>query len=200
MRPRADRAARTSIRAFVAAELPRDLQGRAAAVQERLKAARADVKWVESERLHLTLKFLGQVEVSAVGPIIDAIRSVTSGRAAVRLALAGVGAFPQVRAPRVIWVGVRDEARALTELQVQLDVRLEPLGFRREERSFAPHLTLGRVRGLARREQLALALASMSAEPLGEMLVDRIALMQSDLRPEGPHYTVLHSFPLERRA
>jgi 2'-5' RNA ligase len=146
------------------------------------------------------LKFLGQVEASAVKPIIDVITSVTSTRGPVRLVFAGVGAFPQSRAPRVIWVGVTDETQALTGLQVQLDLRLEPLGFRREERPFSPHLTLGRVRGPARREQLSVALASMSPEPFGEMLVDRIDLMQSDLRPEGPRYSVLHSFPLEHGA
>ncbi|MGH7429210.1 MAG: RNA 2',3'-cyclic phosphodiesterase, partial [Candidatus Methylomirabilaceae bacterium] len=180
----------------VAANLDPGLRERAARVQERLWETRADVAWVRPENLHLTLKFLGEVEETALGAVADAIGSVATGPGPFRLVFAGLGAFPQPRTARVVWVGVGEGAEGLAELHARLEAALEPLGFRREERPFTSHLTVGRVRGPGRREQLAAAVTSMAAEPLGEMLLDRIDLMRSELRPEGARYSVLHTFPL----
>ena len=193
---RPDRPLPPTVRAFVAVNLDPELKGALARVQERLKATRADVGWVKPENLHLTLKFLGHVEESRSGLIVEAVGAATQGYGSFHLALGGLGAFPQPRAARVVWVGVSRGAEALAALQAKIEVGLEPLGFPREERPFTAHLTLGRVRGPARREQLAVALTSMAAEALGEMVVDRIELMKSDLHPAGARYSVLQSFPL----
>ncbi len=128
--------------------------------------------------------------------VAEAVQSAALGYGSLRLAFAGLGAFPQPRSARVIWIGVREGAQGLAGLQARLEERLEPLGFPPETRPFAAHLTLGRVRGPGRREQLAAVLTSMPAEPLGEMVLDRIELMKSDLRPDGARYSVLRSFPL----
>jgi len=196
MSHRPERSVGPTVRAFVAVNLDQDLKDALAKVQERLKATRADVGWVRPESLHLTLKFLGQVEESRLGAVAEAIAAAATGYGSFRLVLGGVGAFPQPRAARVVWIGVQQGAEALVTLQARVEAGLEALGFAREERPFAAHLTLGRVRGPARREQLAVALTSIPAEPLREMMLHRIDLMKSELGPGGARYTALQTFPL----
>jgi len=185
-----------TIRTFVAANLASGLKETMAQGQERLKAARADVTWVKPENLHLTLKFLGQVEETRIPAVSEAVAAAARGYGSFRLVLGGLGAFPQPRAARVVWIGVSEGAQALSALQARVEGGLESLGFPREERLFTAHLTLGRVRGPRHREQLAVALTSTPAGPLGEMMLHRIDLMKSDLGPGGARYSVLQSFPL----
>ncbi len=185
-----------AIRTFVAVNLAPGLKETLAQVQERLKAARADVTWVRPENLHLTLKFLGQVEETRLAAVAEAVATAARGYGSFRLVLGGLGAFPQPRVARVVWIGVSEGAQALAALQARVEGGLESLGFPREERPFTAHLTLGRVRGPRHREQLAVALTSVPAEPLDEMVLHRIELMKSDLGPEGARYSVLQSFPL----
>lgn len=196
MPDRADAQPISTIRAFVAANLDPDLKAALAGAQERLKATRADVGWVRPDNLHLTLKFLGQVEEGRIGAIGEAIAAATARRGPVRLVFQGLGAFPSPRAARVVWIGLSHGAEALAELQARIEEQLESLGFAREARPFTAHLTLGRVRGPAHREQLARALAGAPAEMLGDMLLDRIELMKSDLSAGGARYSILQSFPL----
>lgn len=186
----------SAIRAFVAANLDPDIKAALAGVQDQLKATRADVGWVQPENLHLTLKFLGQVEEGRLGVIGKAVAAAATGCGPVRLIFEGLGAFPHPRTARVVWVGVSHGAEALTELQAKVEAALEPLGFARETRPFTAHLTLGRVRSPARRAQLARALTGAIAEALGEMVLDRIELMKSDLSAAGARYSVLQSVPL----
>lgn len=194
---RPDRPSGLTVRAFVAVNLEPGLKEALAHVQQRLKATRADVGWVRPENIHLTLKFLGQVGENHLGPVGEALGAAARGFGSFRLVLGGLGAFPQPRAARVIWVGISQGAEAVAKLQARVETGLEPLGFPREQRPFSAHLTLGRVRGPGHREQLAVALSSMPTEPVGEMVLDRIELMKSDLGPEGARYSVLQSFPLE---
>ncbi|MBI2882294.1 MAG: RNA 2',3'-cyclic phosphodiesterase [Candidatus Methylomirabilis oxyfera] len=186
----------STIRAFVAANLNPDLKAALAMVQDRLKATRADVGWVRPENLHLTLKFLGQVEEDCIGAIGEAIAAAATGSGPVHLVFQGLGAFPRPREARVVWTGLSHGSEALAALQARIEAALESLGFAREARRFTAHLTLGRVRGPARREQLARAITEAPAEALGEMVLDRIELMKSDLSAGGARYSILQSFPL----
>ena len=186
----------STIRAFVAANLDSGLKAALARVQDRLKATRADVGWVRPENLHITLKFLGQVEDGRLGVIGEAVAAATTGCGPVRLVFEGLGAFPRPHAARVVWIGLSHGAEALAQLQARVEAGLESLGFAREARSFTAHLTLGRVRGPAHGEQLARALTGAPAEALGEMVLDRIDLMKSDLSAAGARYSILQSFPL----
>jgi len=185
-----------ALRAFVAVNLDPDLRDAFVRVQERLKATRADVGWVRPENLHLTLKFLGAVEEVRLSQVEEAVAVGVRGYGAFRLVFGSVGAFPGTRTARVVWIGLSEGAEALAALHSRVEATLQPLGFAREERPFTAHLTLGRVRGPGRREQLAAALISMPSEPQGEMVVRRIDLMRSDLSPGGARYSVLRSFPL----
>ncbi|WP_337290197.1 RNA 2',3'-cyclic phosphodiesterase [Candidatus Methylomirabilis sp.] len=184
------------IRVFVAANLDSDLKTALARVQDQLKTTRADVGWVRPENLHLTLKFLGQVEEGRLGAIGEVVAAAAAGCGPIRLVFEGLGAFPRPRAARIVWVGVSHGAQALTALQSRVETGLEPLGFAREMRPFTAHLTLGRVRSPAHREQLARALTLAPVEALGEMVLDRIELMKSDLSVGGARYSILQSFPL----
>src|SRR5574337_386439 len=184
------------IRVFVAANLDSDLKTALARAQDRLKTTRADVGWVRPENLHLTLKFLGQVEASRLGAIGEVVAAAAAECGPVSLVFEGLGAFPRPRAARIVWAGVSHGAEALTALQSRIETGLEPLGFAREARPFTAHLTLGRVRSPAHREQLARALTLVPVEALGEMVLDRIELMKSDLSVGGARYSILQSFPL----
>src|SRR3970040_1457372 len=165
MPPRPDRPPSPTIRAFVAVNLDPSLKEALARVMERLKATRADVARGKPENLHLTLKFLGQVEETRLEAIAEAVASAARGCGPFRFVLGGLGAFPQPRAARVVWVGVPEGADSLAGLQARLEAELEPLGFPREERPFTAHLTLGRGRGPGRRAQLAGALSCAAAQP-----------------------------------
>ncbi|PWB48551.1 MAG: RNA 2',3'-cyclic phosphodiesterase [Candidatus Methylomirabilota bacterium] len=197
MPDRADPQSIPTIRAFIAANLDPGLKAALAGVQDRLKATRADVGWVRPENLHLTLKFLGQVEEDRFGAIGEAVAAAAAGCGPVHLVFQGLGAFPSPRSARVVWIGLSHGAETLAALQARIEAGLEPLGYAREARLFTAHLTLGRVRGPGHREQLARALTEATAEPLGEMVLHRIELMKSDLSPSGARYTILHSFPLD---
>ena len=196
MPDRSDSEPVSTVRAFVAANLDPDLKAVLATVQDRLKAARADVGWVRPENLHLTLKFLGQVEQDRMSAIGEAIAAAASGCGPIRLVFQGLGAFPRPREARIVWIGLSHGTEALAALQARVEVGLESIGFAREARPFTAHLTLGRVRGPARREQLARALAEAPAEALGEMVLDRIELMKSNLNAGGARYSILQAFPL----
>lgn len=196
MPDRSDSEPVSTVRAFVAANLDSGLKAALAGVQDRLKATRADVGWVRPDNLHLTLKFLGQVEQDRLGAIGKAVADVAVGCGPVHLVFQGLGAFPRPREARVIWIGLSHGAEVLTALQARIEAGLESLGFAREARPFTAHLTLGRVRGPAHREQLARVITGATTEALGEMVLDRIELMKSNLSPGGARYSILQSFPL----
>lgn len=196
MPDRSDSQPVSTIRSFIAANLDPGLKVALARVQDRLKATGADVGWVRPENLHLTLKFLGQVGEGRIGAIGEAIAAAATGCGPVHLVFQGLGAFPRPREARVVWIGLSHGSEALAALQARIEAALESLGFAREARPFTAHLTLGRVRGPARREQLARAITEAPAEALGEMVLDRIELMQSNLSAGGARYSILQSFPL----
>ena len=183
------------MRLFVAIELPPDVQEGLARAQDRLRGAGADVSWVKPTNIHITLKFLGETDpqrLERIGPVLaQAARTVAPFSATV----AAIGTFGG-RVPRVVWAGVQDGATSLGHLAHAVDDGLVALGFSREKRDFAAHVTLGRVRSPRNVHAL---LAAVRAEPLdavGRLWVDRFALMQSELHPSGSIYTDLERFLL----
>lgn len=184
------------IRSFVAIEIPPPLREKVVQVQEILRGAGGGVKWVEPENLHLTLRFLGEVEEDRLKAVEGVCRQVAAASQPFHLELVGVGAFPHARAPRVVWMGVGEGSEALAELAARLERGIRALGFSREERPFRPHLTLGRVRRPEAIRSLVEALASLGQERVGAMRVEEMVLMRSDLTPGGPLYTPLSRFPL----
>ena len=153
------------------------------------------VRWVRSEGLHLTLKFLGDVEDSKVQGIADALNKAVQGIAPFQLALHGCGAFPNLRHPRIYWVGIDQPPAALVDLHSRVENCLEELGYAREGRAFTPHLTVGRVKS---GEGIEAVSAQWSQETLQTraFLIDRVNMMKSDLKPSGAEYTTLHEIKL----
>ncbi len=173
--------------------LPDDLRQRLATEIERLRP-HAAVAWVAPANLHVTLKFLGQIDEARAPAVADALRSASARHRAFDLALRGLGAFPSPTRPRVLWAGLEDDAGALAALAAAIDACCGELGFPRETRPFAAHVTLGRVREPTRRPQLGEALAR--PVDFGRVAVARVSLMRSELSPRGARYSELAASPL----
>ncbi len=154
------------------------------------------VGWVATANLHLTLKFLGGVERALVEPLTDTLRRALQDAPAFDLELAGLGAFPTATRARVVWAGVVAGREPMRELAARVDIALEPLGFARESRPFAPHLTLGRARAPRRDDRLAAFIARDAGRSFGTVRVGSVALMQSSLSPRGAQYSELGAVSL----
>jgi 2'-5' RNA ligase len=173
-----------------AAELTRELQRRA------LEAApAAKVTWVPADRLHLTVRFIGEVDDERVTKVCEALEPPL-GVAPFGLTLTGVGAFPKGGSPRVLWVGVTDGREELLQVERAITSRLAPLGIPQEERGYNPHLTLARVREPAGLRTARL-LEGLADRRIGAVRIDAITLFQSTLSPKGPAYTALLRIPCE---
>ena len=195
---------REQVRTFVAIEIPPVAQVILAATQEALQAirgARDAVKWVRPEIIHITLQFLGDVPAARVRAVGEAVARACADVPAFTLRLSGAGAYPNLRRPRVLWVGLAGRLDVLAHLQSMVERELAGLGFAPEERAFSPHLTLGRVRRDADPavvQALGQAVAGLQIEDSEPFLVETVQVMRSDLRPEGPIYTPLRVVPLLR--
>jgi 2'-5' RNA ligase len=181
-----------SLRLFFAVELPREVREAAAAHAERLRRDFPDARasWPRPESLHLTLKFLGEVEAARVDSLRDAGALAAAGLASFALTVEGAGTFPPRGAARVLWLGVRDNSGRLTRLQSRLDEECARAGFERESKPYKPHLTLARLR--APRDAAALSGAHVGT-PFGPHTFDvsDFVLMRSELGPGGSRYTPL---------
>lgn len=172
-----------------------------AAVAARISAVRNEfggeaVRWVPAENLHLTLKFLGDVEEAQVVSIRSALREALAGTAGFGVTARGLGVFPDARRPRVLWIGLA--APELAQVAGQVDRALEPLGVERAATRFRPHATIGRWRrpeppGVSLREELT----RWRDREFGEFRMDAVTLFRSTLRPAGATYSPLEVFRLE---
>ena len=179
------------MRTFIAVEVPDTIKNKIAELENRLKGTGTDVKWVEPGNIHITLKFLGNIEAAYQPAVVrDGLSEALDPMRSFDLTLGRVGAFPDLNRPRVFWVSVRDGRDELTAMQQRIESELHTRGFVREERPFSPHLTIGRVRsprGLAKLTDLVRT-AAFETEPFP---VTRVAVVKSDLKPGGPVYTVI---------
>ena len=187
------------IRAFLAIELP-------AHIQNELEKILLDfqnptyhhVKWIKPENIHLTLKFLGESRPDELDRLSAEIRPIAAAMRPIELRVHGLGAFPNFKRPRVIWIGVQAPP-SLVRLQQALEDAAEKIGYPREERPFSPHLTLGRVNREASHVELTRLGETIAKKPigtLGSMNVSQLVLFRSVLKPAGAVYTPLAHFPL----
>jgi 2'-5' RNA ligase len=180
------------MRLFVAVNLPDGERKALAAAGESLRDMALPVKWTDASGLHVTLKFLGEVEESQAGPIGSALSGVTASLRPFDVTLGGLGAFPSLERPRVVWVGV-ERHPALELLANDVERALGAFGFESELKPFHPHVTLGRVKREARPAALRpLAGAAAAFEYAGSMQVSAVDLMRSTLGPRGAAYAVVH--------
>ena len=184
------------IRSFLAIELPKSILKKIEEVQGDLRSTHADVRWGNPEKIHLTLKFFGNIEESRIDPIFKSIEEVMQNTLPFSLKVRGVGAFPQLKNPRVIWMGLVDGREILTSFRKQIESQLGKIGFQPEDRPFHPHLTLGRMKSSRGKEELVGRMERHKEEEFGDLQVERVVLFKSDLRPSGPIYTPLKEMKL----
>lgn len=184
------------IRAFIAVPMPPEVVRAATDMRTRCSKIRGAVRWVAPEKIHLTLKFLGDMDADRVAPVGKALAGVAAAAGAFRLAAGGLGVFPSVKRPRVLWMGIRGETAPLIVFARQLDDALTGLGFAAERRPFKAHLTLGRFTAKCDPRQLADTLLSAADADAVPFSAGRVILFQSELKPSGAVYTPLAAVPL----
>src|SRR5262245_65628784 len=139
-------ARRGIMRTFIAIEIPSEIKSALAALQDELRRAGADVSWTKPENIHLTLKFLGEVDERRIGEVEKVCVASAAEFQPFTLRLNETGVFPNARQPRILWAGLAGEIEKTVEMRKRLDDGLALIGFEREEKDFRPHLTIGRVK------------------------------------------------------
>lgn len=179
------------VRCFVAIEIPAPIQALLKPVQTRLQSEVRKASWTKQGNIHLTLKFLGDVHTEAVDAISEAVQNVAATQKPFSIELGGIGAFPTLARPRVIWVGVRHGASTISVLAKAVNRALKHLGFPTDNR-FHPHLTLGRLRTPVNLKPLKSVLDKYDTIDGAIAKVNEIIVMQSQLHPNGAIYTPLN--------
>jgi len=184
------------IRTFIAISLPESVLQAMGQAQQTLGTLGRGIRWVRKDAIHLTLKFLGDVDREDVEKIQIAVERATEEASPFVLAGQGAGVFPDLRRPRVIWIGLSGDLQMLFALQGNVESQLEGLGFPKDKRLFKGHLTLGRVKGRLDAAELREALEGLTGFHTDAFTVQSVALFQSTLRPQGAVYTKLAEVPL----
>ncbi len=197
------------IRTFVAIELDEEIRkaiaGTQRQVQEQLMkqlrhtASDVRVQWVRPDSIHLTLKFLGDIDEARVEDIRAALLSAVETQSRLTVEVGGLGVFPDLRAPRVLWVGLFGQVDALMRVAAEVEAAVTGVGFPPESRPLSPHLTLARIKERSREVGKGLTDSGLMTQPfrVGSLAVHAVCLMKSDLNPSGAVYSRLVEVPLK---
>jgi len=187
-------------RLFVAVTVPLGVKAKMEKTQAELRRVwpQRSIRWARTEQFHLTLRFLGDVEAARVEALGEALSAACRGFGALHLRAEGVGCFPDLRYPRVAWVGVKDEAEQLPRLQQTVETATESFTTEDKEARFTGHITLARIKGVKRSEAEALAntAAGMAHRLFGQWTAYQIELMRSELLPQGARHSTLAAIAL----
>jgi 2'-5' RNA ligase len=189
-------------RTFIAIELDEDLKSNLLRLQNRLReqVSPRSVRWVRPDGIHLTLKFLGDTPVEQLENVKKALAEAAAKIGPFTFTVGGLGCFPNLHRPRVVWVGLQEPTGALLRLQKAVEAHVAPLGFPTEKRPFSPHLTLGRVQrniSNSQAREVGEVVAATTPGTIDEMAVVAASYIKSDLRPSGAVYTVLFEAKLK---
>ena len=184
-----------TIRSFISIELSDDIRRSMADLIAELRKAGADVTWMPTEKIHLTLKFLGNTDDSLIPKIKEEISKKLLHYNAFYIKIVGVGCFPSEKRPRVLWVGM-ENSDILQSIQKEMDTEVAGLGFAREDRPFSPHLTIGRVRSQTGIAEMLRRLAEFRTAYFGVIEVKSIHIMKSELKPAGAEHTSIAEIPI----
>ena len=184
-----------TIRSFIAIELPEEITETIRKIAAGFRRYKLNIRWVRPENVHLTLKFLGEISQDDVEPITDALMAAAERTGAIRLMAQGIGVFPGIKRPRVVWIGVGGDVVPLREFQLCIEQGLEPFGFPREKRPFRAHLTVGRVKGNLDKNILLQAIERLGHLETDPFTARSVVLFRSDLRKTGAVYTKLMEVP-----
>lgn len=166
-------------------------------VQDELRSSGADVKWVPPENVHITFHFFGNIKEDDVGKIENELGLLAGAEKPFTVKVSGLGAFPSVTNPKVIWAGTSDGSDELIGFQKRLADRILSMGYKLDKRPFKPHFTIGRLRSASRKKELREKLLGLSSFEFGEIALGEIVLFKSDLLPTGARYTPLWRLSLE---
>ena len=195
----------SALRLFLAIDIPPRAREIVTTVQNRFKTLGFKISLVRPGNIHLTLKFLGDTPLEQVANIKKSVSEAVDSISVFKVALDGVGVFPNFKKPRVLWIGLKDPHKHLKVLQENIDSKMMQLGFPREGKKFDPHLTLARIKHgqgkiKKRFEGLKQEVESVPLIDSEFFQVDSVKLIQSELTPKGSIYTILEKFPLRKAA
>lgn len=179
------------VRTFIAIEFSESLKEEISEIQKSLKGELSKLKWVSKDNFHLTLKFIGDVESKRIPKLTEGLKRAVQGREPFMINLAGLGGFPKIHFPKVVWIGVNQGREGLVQLQKLVEDDLVAQGFDREVRPYSPHLTLARSKDYTDLKAVGDVLKGFRQPMTREELVQSIRIMKSDLRRGGPIYTCL---------
>ena len=186
------------IRCFVAIEIPEPIQNRLARIQGTLRQQIQKASWVKPGNIHLTLKFLGNVDAENLESIGEEIEAAISHHHSFSLRIGGIGTFPNLARPRVIWAGVKVGSERVSALAQDIDLALSHCGFSLEAKKFNPHLTIARLKGRIDLRPYINLHRRYDRIDGAEMIVNAISLIQSQLHPKGVIYSTLQSYSLKQ--
>lgn len=180
-----------TIRTFIAIELPENIISSILKVQDGIRSYGLKASWVRRENIHLTLKFLGDINTSDIENIGKEIVEAAKEYPPLNLTAKGMGVFPSIKRPRVIWIGITGQIHRLMVLQKTLDKRLETIGFPRENRPFKGHLTIGRIKRKIDSQRLMTAFREFGEFESETFTANKLVFFKSELNPSGAIYTKL---------
>lgn len=183
------------IRSFIAISLPQKIKEQLENISQNLKGqfpcSNSKISWVKPKSIHLTLKFLGYINKSQVDSIVTKLDEIAQDTKAFNITIEGLGVFPNLSHPRVIWVGIKEGEKGICLLQRQVEAKMADLGFPMEKKEFSAHFTLGRVKSVKSRSVISRAFHAIEDQYIGIMRVDHINLMKSTLLSQGAEYETL---------
>lgn len=185
-----------NLRTFIAIDIPGNILSEIRELQEGIKDYGFKIRWVRPESIHLTLKFLGDIKAVKINEIAEAISKTVVRYTPISLQAKGVGVFPGIKRPQVLWVGLAGQLEPLVSLQKTLDENLETIGFPVEKRPFKGHLTMGRMKAKIDVKKFGDVLMTFRSFESEAFTADRIILYKSELKPSGAVYTELASASL----
>lgn len=183
------------MRTFLAIDIPQRYKEIFSDIQNECKKFNPDIKWVEKENLHITIKFFGEISPPTLSTLKQKLNLVSY--TPFKLKLYNIGYFPDEKNPRVIWIGIEDNSDSLKKINEVIEKILENLGFEKEKKFFSPHLTIGRVKSKKNFDKLLQIFKKYESVSFGEFDVEKIILYKSELFPTGPVYTKICDFLLK---
>lgn len=181
----------SKIRAFIAIEIPGEIRTKISELQSSLKRLGGRISWTKPKNIHLTLKFLGDTDESLIDEIAEELKKMAASFSQFQIHVNGIGAFPNFKRPRVIWVGTNSENENLSKIAFEIENRMEKLDFKKETRKFSGHLTLGRIKDPTGIQPIIDRLQQNKDFHAGSFPVKELFLIKSQLHPTGSIYTIL---------
>jgi 2'-5' RNA ligase len=183
-----------TIRTFIAITLSPEIQQALSQIQNHLKKLDCDIKWVKPENIHLTLKFLGEVKLKKIDIIRRVLEDLFKNTRPIDIELTQLGAFPNTKHPQILWAGLKNKDQRISRLFFDLEEKLGKIGFKKENKLFSPHITIGRIRSSKNLNSLSKEISNCSLPIRLKQAARNITLYKSTLTSQGPIYEALSNF------